>query len=208
MILIGQYDSSFVRRIGIALTHYGIGFEHRPWSVFGDAEKIAPYNPLLRVPVLVLDDGVVLTDCNTILFHLDSIAPHDRLLSPLDPAERTLCLSVMAFSGGLADKAVSLFYEKRLHENPSAPWMERCNAQIAGTAQRLEVMRAARTGRFWFGDAMTHADIAVAASWRHAVTSHSGMLPDANHPAIAAHNATMEALPEFLAIYQDFIPPT
>ena len=29
MILIGQYDSPFVRRVGIALTLYGMKFEHR-----------------------------------------------------------------------------------------------------------------------------------------------------------------------------------
>ena len=43
MILIGQYDSPFVRRVTIALRLYGIEFEHRPWSTFGDADKIAPY---------------------------------------------------------------------------------------------------------------------------------------------------------------------
>ncbi|MET0575043.1 MAG: glutathione S-transferase N-terminal domain-containing protein, partial [Mesorhizobium sp.] len=40
MILIGQYDSPFVRRVGIALTLYGLPFEQRPWSSFGDAEKL------------------------------------------------------------------------------------------------------------------------------------------------------------------------
>src|SRR5215210_7335048 len=57
MILIGQYDSPFVRRVAIALRLYGIGFEHRPWSTFGDADRIAPYNPLRRVPTLVLEGG-------------------------------------------------------------------------------------------------------------------------------------------------------
>lgn len=51
MILIGQYDSPFVRRVGIALTLYGIAYEHRSWSAFGDADKIRPYN----VPILGLD---------------------------------------------------------------------------------------------------------------------------------------------------------
>jgi len=53
MFLIGQYDSPFVRRVAIALRLYGLPFEHRPWSTFGDADKIAPYNPLRRVPTLV-----------------------------------------------------------------------------------------------------------------------------------------------------------
>jgi glutathione S-transferase len=50
LILIGQYDSPFVRRVGVALTLYAMPFEQKPWSVFGDAAKIAPFNPLIRVP--------------------------------------------------------------------------------------------------------------------------------------------------------------
>ena len=56
MILIGQYDSPFVRRVAIALTLYELPFVHRPWSVFGDAEKIRPFNPLTRVPTLEIED--------------------------------------------------------------------------------------------------------------------------------------------------------
>ena len=67
MILIGQYDSPFVRRVGIALTLYGLPFEHRPWSIFADADQIRPYNPLTRVPTLVLDDGDVLIESHHIL---------------------------------------------------------------------------------------------------------------------------------------------
>ena len=71
MNLIGQYDSPFVRRVALALRFYGIPFEQTPWSTFGDAEKIAVYNPLMRVPTLVLDDGEVLIESNAILDHLD-----------------------------------------------------------------------------------------------------------------------------------------
>ena len=71
MILIGQYDSPFVRRVAIAMRLYGIAFEHKPWSTFGDADKIAPYNPLRRVPTLVLDDGEALIESAMILDHLD-----------------------------------------------------------------------------------------------------------------------------------------
>ena len=55
MILIGRYDSPFVRRVAIALRLYRIDYEHRPWSTFGDADRIAAFNPLRRVPTLVLE---------------------------------------------------------------------------------------------------------------------------------------------------------
>ena len=82
MILIGQYDSSFVRRVGIALKLYGLPFEQFPWSVFSDKEKIRPYNPLMRVPVLVLDDGAVLVDSHLIIDHLDRQVPPEKSLFP------------------------------------------------------------------------------------------------------------------------------
>jgi glutathione S-transferase len=53
MILIGQYDSPFVRRVGIAMRLYDLAFEHQAWSTFGEGDKIAPFNPLRRVPTLV-----------------------------------------------------------------------------------------------------------------------------------------------------------
>jgi glutathione S-transferase len=80
MILIGQYDSPFVRRVGIALRLYGLGYERRPWSTFGDADRIAPLNPLRRVPTLVLDDGEVLIESGAILDHLDELAGPPRAL--------------------------------------------------------------------------------------------------------------------------------
>src|SRR5260370_2307167 len=57
MILIGQYDSPFVRRVAIALKLYELPYEHWPWSTFGDADKIAEYNPLRRGPTLGLPSG-------------------------------------------------------------------------------------------------------------------------------------------------------
>src|SRR5512134_2970418 len=110
MILIGQYDSPFTRRVGIALTLYGLPFEHRPWSIFSDADQIRPYNPLTRVPTLLLDDGDALIDSHLILDYLDSLVPADRRLFPAAEPSRHRALKVAALATGLADKGVSLFY--------------------------------------------------------------------------------------------------
>ena len=89
-------------------------FEHRPWSTFGDAEKIAAYNPLRRVPTLVLDDGEVLIESTAILDYLDEAAgPEKALIAEAGPARRK-DLKICALATGLCDKAVSLLYERVL----------------------------------------------------------------------------------------------
>jgi len=80
MILIGQFDSPFVRRVGIAMRLYGLAFEHRPWSTFGEGEKIAPFNPLRRVPTLVLDDGEALIESTAILDYLDELVGTEKAM--------------------------------------------------------------------------------------------------------------------------------
>ena len=100
MILIGQYDSPFVRRVGLALTLYGIAFEHKPWSTFRDGDKIAPFNPLRRVPVLVLDDGEILIDSPTMIDYLDAQA--EAPLMAKDGTDRRRSLYLIALATGLA----------------------------------------------------------------------------------------------------------
>ena len=146
MILIGQFDSPFVRRVGIAMTLYGLPFSHRPWSVFGDAEKIRPFNPLIRVPTLVLDDGEVLIESHSIIDYLDSLVPAERVMFPLTEPARHQALKVAALATGLADKAVSLFYEKRLHREVSDVWVSRCRTQIESVLAVLEKDRSERSG--------------------------------------------------------------
>jgi glutathione S-transferase len=89
MILIGQYDSPFVRRVAIALRLYGLPFEHRPWSTFGEGDKIAPFNPLRRVPTLVLDSGEALIESTAILDYLDEmVGPEKAMIARSGPERR------------------------------------------------------------------------------------------------------------------------
>ena len=207
MILIGQYDSPFVRRVGIALTLYRLPFEHRPWSTFADAEKIRQYNPLIRVPTLVLDDGEVLMESHCILDYLDSLVPADRAMFPVAEPARHRAIKVAALANGLADKGVSLFYEKRMHQEVSEVWVNRCRSQISDALRALEADRAGRRGDYWFGDRIGHADIAVVVALRFLADAHPGLFSMTDFPALEAYAARLEALPVFQAISQPFIPP-
>jgi glutathione S-transferase len=208
MILIGQYDSPFVRRVGIALTLYDLPFEHRPWSTFGDADKIRRYNPLTRVPTLVLDNGEVLIESHIILDYLDSLVPADRAMFPRAEPARHQVLKIAALATALGDKAVSLFYEKRLHREVSEVWVTRCRGQISGVLSVLEADRAGQAREYWFGDRIGHADIAVAAVLRFVAEAIPELVAIADYPSLSAYAARLEALPVFQKISQPFIPPS
>jgi glutathione S-transferase len=205
MILIGQYDSPFVRRVGVALRLYHLPFEHRPWSVFGDADKIRPLNPLTRVPTLVLDDGFVLTDSHLILDYLDSLVADPMF--PRDQPMRRRALQSAALAMGLAEKAVSLFYERRLHEVTSPVWVARCQSQIGAVLAVLESDRAAQTSPFWLGDRISHVDIAVACALRFVTDAHPDVVGAASCPKLLGFAAKLEALEVFQDISQAFVPP-
>jgi glutathione S-transferase len=160
MFLIGQYDSPFVRRVAIALRLYGLAFEHRPWSTFGDADKIAPYNPLRRVPTLVLDGGEALIESTIILDYLDELVGPEAAMLPRSGVERRRHLRICALASGLGDKAVSLLYERVLRKEQLALWVERCQAQIGDVLKVLEAERAKVATPYWLGDRIGHADIA------------------------------------------------
>lgn len=205
MFLIGQYDSPFVRRVGIALRLYELPFEHRPWSSFGDADKIARYNPLRRVPTLVLDSGEALIESGAILDWLDEQVETERRLIADHGPDRRRALRLAALSTGLADKAVILFYEGVLHKEKSDIWVARCKAQIADVLDVLEKERAAVPTSYFFGERLSHADIALAAALRFVSDVHPDLY--GHHPALEAHAARCEALPVFVEISQPFVPP-
>ena len=207
MILIGQYDSPFVRRVGIALRLYGISFTHEPWSAFGDADKIRRYNPLTRVPTLVLDNGDSLIESHIILDYLDSLAPGGQAMFPIAEPARHQALKVAALAMGLGDKAVSLFYERRLHKEVSSVWVERCRTQITDVLGVLEADRASRDSDYWFNDRIGHADVGVACVLCFINDAHPGLVAMEQFPALAALSQRLEAMSVFQEISQEFIPP-
>jgi len=207
MILIGQYDSPFVRRVAIALRLYGLAFEHRPWSTFGEGDRIAPHNPLRRVPTLVLDGGEALIESTAILDYLDELVGPDQVMIAERGPERRHALKICALATGLGDKAVSLVYERVLRKDALKLWVERCEAQIGGVLEVLETERAGVASPFWFGDRIGHADIAVACVLRFTGEAHPHLFDSARYPALAAHAARCEAMSAFTEIVQPLKPP-
>ena len=192
MILIGQYDSPFVRRVAIAMRLYGIAFEHRPWSTFGDADKIAPYNPLRRVPTLVLDDGEALIESAMILDYLDDLVGPEKAMIARERRGAAAALADLRAGDGprrqgasacctsacCARRSSSISGSSAASRRYQACW--RCWKRSAPRSRR-------RTGS---ARSIGHADIAVACVLRFTGEAHPALF-DARYPALKAHSARL-----------------
>lgn len=207
MILIGMFDSPFVRRVAVTMRLLGMDFEHRNWSVGADFDRIREYNPLGRVPTLVLDDGTALIESSAILDWLDEQAGECRLL-PAAGVERRSALQLMAIASGGAEKAVLQIYERvfRPADKHHAPWLARCRTQMDAAFAELERACAARPGQWLVGERMTQADVTATCVFTFA--RDAVKLDAAPYPQLAALAARCEALPAFQSIRADFHTPT
>jgi len=165
MLLIGMFDSPFVRRVAISLKLMELPFEHANWSIGRDFDRIREYNPLGRVPTLVTDDGESLVESGAILDYLDELAGPERALVPSSGPERRRALNLMAMATGAAEKGVLQIYERvfRPEDKRHAPWVNRCHAQMSGSLAAVDRQLGERGVSQWLvGKHMTQADITAA----------------------------------------------
>src|SRR5215208_4602147 len=112
MLLIGVNRSPYTRRVAVTLKAYGLAYEQRDLSGFGNRAEVRAANPLGRIPALVLDDGETLVDSAAILDHLDEVHGRDRALTPPAGAERRAVLRVAALMMGACEKFLQAAYER------------------------------------------------------------------------------------------------
>jgi len=207
LLLVGMLDSPFVRRVAIALEHYGIAYQHLSLATVRQEAEFARYSPLKRAPTLVLPDGEHLFDSHLILQHLDEVAPHARPLLPELPAERLRCRQVMGVAAGLADKAVAAVYERVFHkpEGRSQRLWKRLGGQLADCAAWLE--QTAPASHYLFGTELSHADIVVGTAVCFARESVPELFSLDPAPRLRAWCARLDALPVFQKTYLAIEPP-
>ena len=210
MILIGMFDSPFVRRVAVSMRLLDIPFEHRDWSVGRDFERIRAHNPLGRVPTLVLDDGEALFESAAILEYLDELVGPWRALLPAQGPDRRRALNLMALAIGAAEKGVQQVYEIafRPPERRHAPWTDRCAAQMQAALTELDRRcEHLRDDAWLLGARISQADVTAACAVSF-LDSALHVLERADaYPHLRRLAARCEALPAFRSIRADFVPP-
>jgi glutathione S-transferase len=214
MILIGMFDSPFVRRVAVSMKLLGVEFEHRNWSVGKDFELIRQYNPLGRVPTLVPTQGDALIESNAILDFLDERAGPERALLPRSGKDRRDALRIMAVATGAAEKGVTQLYEIvfRPAEKRYPPWTDRCATQMHAALAELDRLSRDRlsqagAGAWLIGDRLSQADITATCVYTFLSDALAINVDGAPYPALAAIAERCEALPEFRAVKAEWFPP-
>jgi glutathione S-transferase len=197
MILVGQYDSPFVRRVAVSLRVLGFAYEHDTRSVFGDFDAMRKVNPLGRIPSLVLDGGEVLIDSAAILDWLDRTVGPRRALVPATGVPRRRALRLIALATGAIDKIGAATYERIVR--PSAfrwpEWVERCRTQGEGAIAALAAEPWPAEKKF------DQAQITTACMVRFVRMADPEVLAPGRHPSLDALSERCEALPAFQATF-------
>ncbi|MCA0434215.1 MAG: glutathione S-transferase family protein [Proteobacteria bacterium] len=198
MILVGQYDSPFVRRVAVTLHAYSMAFTRNPLSVFGDFGPLQAINPLRRVPALILDDGEALIDSSAIIDWLDEKAGPRRSLIPREGLERRYILQLVAMAHGTAEKVVTLSLERFLNANKdrNKDWEARLATQITSG---LDALEARATNRWLFGEHMSHADVMTGCMIGHLKLRVPELLTTECHPRLHELAARCELNSHFVA---------
>ena len=125
MKLIGSHTSPFVRKVRIVLAEKKFDYEFildSPWLA---ETKVPDFNPLGKIPVLLVDGDVPLFDSRVIVEYIDNITPNNKLL-PAPNRERTDAKRWEALADGLCDAAATAFLEaKRPANEQSKSWIDR-----------------------------------------------------------------------------------
>jgi glutathione S-transferase len=159
MKLLGGTISPYTRKVRIVLAEKKIDCDFEIADVNPPENPVNAYNPLGKVPTLVMDDGNTLFDSRVIVEFLDSVSPLARLI-PDDNRERVAVRRWEALADGCLDAGLLVRYESvRPKKEQSAAW----SAKQTGKLKRGLAAIAAELGeRPWcHGDRYTLADIAV-----------------------------------------------
>jgi len=157
--LIYSPTSPYARKVRVVLAEKKIechAVEMSPWA---PDTRVPDFNPLGKIPVLMLDDDTALYDSRVIVEYLDDVSPVSRLIP--DPArQRIVVRRWEALADGMCDAAIGIVLERRRDASQQSPeYIERQQRKLA--AGLVEMSRELGERTWCNGETFTLADIAA-----------------------------------------------
>ncbi len=192
--LISATPSPYARKVRIALAEKELPFElltEVPWHTTTSTPR---YNPLEKLPVLLLPDGSSVYESSYILQYLELKHPQIPLL-PDDIDGKLAARKLEVLCDGVCDAVVLTLFEKMRAGGGSLEWLARQRRKIdGGVAEMAKIVGS----RLWAtGDRFSLGDIAVGT----AVGYLSVRFPDLPwrtlYPGLALLSDRLEQRPSF-----------
>ena len=153
------------------------------------------YNPLGKVPVLVLDDDTGLYDSRVIVEYLDNRTPVSKLV----PNEHTARIAVIrweALADGICDAGVSAMLEARKPEAQQSQAV--IDRQLGKVVAGLEALNNDIAKKKWcVNETFSLADIAVGCMLGFVDARFKQLNWQDNYPALAKHYSILIKRPSF-----------
>jgi glutathione S-transferase len=159
MKLYTSLTSPYGRKARVMLAEKRIDFELVQTDVWDPNSELLKFNPLGKVPCLLLDDGNALYDSPVILDYLDSVTPVGHLI-PETTRPRIQVKRWEALADGILDAAIAIVLEKkRAPQLQNSDWIARQSGKIE---RGLKVMSQDLGETAWCtGHSFNLADIVV-----------------------------------------------
>ena len=160
MKLIGSVTSPYVRKVRIVMAEKRLDYELVLEDVWSPDTRIQQFNPLGKVPCLVMEDGGAMFDSRVIVEYLDTLTPVCKLIPP-NGRERAEVKCWESLADGVLDAAVLVRLERTLRPEAqqSPDWIKRQMDKVNGG---LKAMSAGlKDTPFCCGTHYTLADVAV-----------------------------------------------
>jgi len=202
MKLYDYFRSSAAYRVRIALNLKGVAPERAFVHLRNNVQRSDDYlalNPQGLVPMLVADDGTILTQSLAIIEYLDEVHPAPPLL-PVTPAERArvrgIALEIACDIHPLNNLRVLQYLKNTLgvSEEQKDAWY-RYWIDVGLEALETRLARDPATGRFCHGDAPTLADICLVPQLANARRMNIDVGP---YPTLTRIEAAAISLPAFV----------
>ena len=163
MKLIGATASPFVRKVRMVMAEKRIDYEFVLENPYDPASRVPEYNPLGKIPTLVMDDGGAVFDSRVIVEYLDTITPVNKLIPP-SGRTRVEVRCWEALADGICEAAILARLEanRPIKEQQSPEWIAR---QMHKVDLGLEAASRGLADKPWCsGGTHSLADIATAST--------------------------------------------
>ncbi|MHA7681794.1 glutathione S-transferase family protein [Cupriavidus sp. PET2-C1] len=197
MKLYASQTSPYARKVRVVMAEKKIDYQMVEVDVWSPDTTISQFNPLGKVPCLVMEDGGAIFDSRVIVEYVDTLTPVSRMI-PQGARERVEVRCWEALADGLLDAALlaRLEHTQREPEQRSERWVKR---QLGKIDAALAAIADGLADRPWCsGNHYSLADVAVGCALSYLDFRFPDIAWRERHPRLAVYQDKLAKRQSFI----------